>query len=102
MTTLYITEYIATGTASGSVNPIAMEPPIHEQTIALTGSSAQSTTLLPQTNFVRLHSDSICSIEFGTNPTATLTTRRMAANQTEYFAIPSFGGPYKYAAIVNT
>jgi len=50
---------------------------------------------------VRVHTDVICSIKFGTSPTATTSTARMVAGQTEYFAVPQ-GASYKVAAISNT
>jgi hypothetical protein len=50
---------------------------------------------------VRIHTDAICSISFGTAPTATATNRRLAANQTEYFGVP-LGGSYKVAVISNS
>jgi hypothetical protein len=48
-----------------------------------------------------LHTDSICSISFGTNPTATTSTARMAAGQTEYHGVP-VGLSYMVAAVSNT
>jgi len=50
---------------------------------------------------VRIHTDSICSIEFGANPTATTSTPRMVAGQTEYHGVP-VGQSYMVAAITNT
>jgi hypothetical protein len=54
-----------------------------------------------KTRFVRLHTDAVCSIKFGTNPTASATTARMAANSTEYSSVPP-NQAYKVAAITNT
>ena len=42
--------------------------------------------------------DSICSVEFGTNPTATTSTACMVAGQTEYQGVPA-GQNYMVAAI---
>jgi hypothetical protein len=53
------------------------------------------------TTYVRIHTDAICSISFGTAPTATTSTMRMVAGQTEYFAVP-VGRSFKVAAITNT
>jgi len=52
--------------------------------VAIGAGSVQSSAFNAKTRFVRLHADAICSIEFGTNPTAAATTARMAAGQTEF------------------
>jgi len=97
MATLYIGEY----TGLGDMNPngptrrlsseIAQTPPAAEQTVAISASSAASAAFGTSTYLVRLHTDAICSIAFGTaagsTPTATAANARMAANQTEYFAV---------------
>jgi hypothetical protein len=75
--------------------PAEFEPPVAEQTIAITGTSAPSQTFNAATNFVRLHTDVVCCIAFGTAPVAQDTastehgsnavgTQRMAAGQTMY------------------
>lgn len=89
MATLYVTEFNAIGLAGGGNLQVtaASQPPVAEQTVAISGLSTQSNAFNANTLFVRLHTDSICSIEFGATPTATATTARMAANQTEYFAV---------------
>jgi hypothetical protein len=46
-----------------------------------------------------VHTDAICSISFGSNPTATATKARMAAGQTEYYAVNASD---KVAVITNT
>jgi len=48
---------------------------------------------------VRLHADSVCSVLFGTNPTATTANARMAAGQTEYFGVAP---GMKVSVIANT
>jgi hypothetical protein len=53
----------------------------------------------PRTKFIRVHTDAICSIAIGVNPTAVATEMRMAANQTEYFGV---GANSKIAVITNT
>ena len=74
MAVLYITEYATLGVqqVGGMVSQTPQEPPLAEQTVAISGSSAQSSAFNAQTTLVRLHTDAICSIEFGTNPTATV------------------------------
>lgn len=102
MATLYITEFVSQGTdPNGKMQSSAQQPALAEQTITIAAGSAQSSTFNPQTTLVRLHSDVICSVEFGTSPTATAAKARMAANQTEYFTIPQSSN-MKVAVITNT
>jgi orotate phosphoribosyltransferase len=48
---------------------------------------------------VRVHTDAICSIAYGANPTATINSFRMNANTTEYFGVNPGD---KIAVISNT
>lgn len=108
MATLYVSEYVAianSGVAlqgistplSKTPTPAAQEPSI-DQTIGISGSSTQSTVFSSTTTFIRVHTDSVCSIAIGLNPTATTSSKRMGANQTEYFGVyPQF----KIAVIAN-
>lgn len=96
MATLYITEFPALELAS---LPVAITPPVAEQTVAIGGSSTQSSAFNANTGLVRLHTDSVCSIEFGGNPTASTTTARMASGTTEYFVVHP---GTKVAVISNT
>jgi hypothetical protein len=101
MAKLYVTEYAALGQgANGIPAQIAYEPPVASQVVTFT-TSTQSSAFNAATQFVRVHTDSICSITFGTNPTATTSNRRMAADATEYFAVPA-GNAFKVAAVTNT
>lgn len=85
MAALYITEFNNVGQIGGLPQVAAAQPPVAEQTVAIGGGSLQSAAFNAATNLVRIHTDSVCSIEFGSNPTATATKARMAANTTEYF-----------------
>lgn len=88
MATLYISEYTQNTIDSPNV---AQEPSTATQTIAVGAGSVQSTVFRNDTKMVRLHTDTIACYAFGTNPTATTSSPRMAANQTEYFKInPAF------------
>lgn len=103
MAVLYVTEFAGQGT-DGYAHPInaAAMPVLQEQTVAIGVGSAQTASALTnQTAMVRLHCDAICSVVIGTNPTATATSQRMAANQTEYFSVPMNSG-FKVAVITNT
>ncbi len=102
MATLYITEFAGPGTDQYARQiPITQQPALAEQTVTIAAGSAQSSALQNSTIVVRLHSDAICSVEFGTNPTSTAAKARMAANQTEYFSVPLNSG-FKVAVITNT
>lgn len=108
MATLYITEFQALGQAGLPTNgygpngptQAAQQPPVVDQTpVAITGASAQSAAFNAATTLVRIHTDSICSVLFGANPTALTTSARMVAGQTEYFGVlPGM----KVAVIANT
>lgn len=87
MATLYITEYVRTGLTPRVSVLAGEEPAIATQTVSIGASSAQSSAFNAETRFVRLNTDAACSILFGTNPTATASKTRMAANSTEYFAV---------------
>lgn len=100
MATLYISEY--TEAAFGQVVrglPVAAEPPVAEQTVTLSGTSAQSSAFNAKTRIIRVHTDAICSILVGANPTATTAKKRLPADWTEYFAVQSGD---KIAGITNT
>ncbi len=102
MAKLYVTEFSSPSAPQGLSTPTASEPLNVDQTpVAIAASSTQSSAFANNTQLVRLHTDAICSVAFGTNPTATANSRRMAANQTEYFIIPA-GQSYKVAVITNT
>lgn len=102
MATLYVTEFNDQGKGPyGRGIPVAAQPVLAEQTVSISSGSSSSAGFQTTTNLIRLHSDAICSFEFGTSPTASATTARMAANQTEYFTVPQ-GAVYKVAVITNS
>lgn len=96
---VYISEYVRIGLTPRAHLLAAEEPAIASQTVAIGATSAQSNVFNDATTFVRVHTDAVCSIKFGPNPTATATSMRMAANQTEYFAVTPGD---KLAVITNT
>jgi hypothetical protein len=96
---LYITEYaeMQIGPA-GRQGQMPLEPPLAEQAITFT-THVESAAFNAKTRFVRLHTDTNCFVVFGTAPTAvTSTNGRMAANQTEYRAVP-LGAAFKVSAV---
>lgn len=110
MAVLYITELEALGTPSvGGHLPIAYVPPVTEQTLAISGSSAASAAFSGQTRFVRLTCDVTCSLAFGPTPTAqsvsgtqtgaaAVGTARLPAGEVEYFAV----SPNHKVAVIST
>jgi hypothetical protein len=96
MATLYVTEFPPN---MPSALQVASMPPIAEQTVAIGVGSAASNAFNGATGLVRLHADVVCSVAFGASPTAAATNARLAAGQTEYFAVrPGM----KVAVITNT
>ncbi len=106
MATLYITEFARYGRdLAGKGGPVAEQSPLAEQTVAIGGASVASAALNAKTRLVRLHTDAICSVAFGTAPTAAATNARMAANTTEYYMVDASQQaltPLKVAVITNT
>ena len=84
---IYITEHPKPSIISGAPMAVAKMPALATQKIAIGGSSTQSASFSATTYMVGIATDAICSIEFGTNPTATANSKRMAANTTEYFEV---------------
>lgn len=102
MAKLYISEYsdIAHQPYGAEAISAMQEPSIIEQTpVVIGGGSLKSAAFNGATRVVRLHTDAICSIAFGLDPTATANTKRMAANSTEYFGVEP---GHKVAVITNT
>lgn len=100
MAKLYITEFNEFGKDTlGRLLMCGQEPGTDQSPLAIGGSSVQSSAFATDTRLVRIHTDAICSIAVGSNPTATANTRRMAAGQTEFLAV---SGGQKIAVITNT
>ncbi len=101
MAKIYITEY-ARQTVDARTNlPTPEEPPVATQVVTYTGTAAASAAFNAETRFISYHSDGICSVAFGTAPTATTDHPRKAAG-VDYFAGIPAGQAYKLSAIVNT
>ena len=90
MSKLYITEYSEIARdITANLLPLPKEPPVAEQVIDIGPSSVQSNNLHENTRFVRLNAAANCSIAIGDNPTATNNSRRISANSTVFFSIPT-------------
>lgn len=100
MSTLYISEYADIAHSPGVV-AVGNEPST-DQVVTFTGTAGSSAAFQNNTRFVRIHTDGIASIKFGTAPTAVAqTNKRMTSGQTEYFAIP-INSLYKISAVTST
>lgn len=101
MASLYVTEYAKLPVGpGGTVGQMPEEPPLASQKLAI-GAEVKSSAFNAQTRAVRLHADAICSVLFGTAPTAAATDQRLAANQTQFHAVP-MGQAFKVSVITNT
>lgn len=101
MTKLYIREYESPQGMAGFPFPVGDESTESgfDQVVDYTAGVTSSVAFRSITRLVRLHTDAICSVAFGPNPTATTSNQRMAAGQTEYkFVRPGD----KVSAVTNT
>lgn len=98
MAVLFITEFTNLFQAGGQAGQMAQGSPVASQTVAIGAGSVQSAAFNAATNFIRVHTDVICSIAIGANPTASAVLTRLAANQTEYFGVAA---GQKLAVITN-
>lgn len=72
---------------AGIVLAAGKEPSSANQQVSITAGSLQSAAFADTTRFVRVHTDAACRVQFGTNPTAAATSKRMSAGQTEFFGV---------------
>lgn len=87
MAFLYITEYKSLARdGQGSRAPMGEEPAVAEQQVAI-GVAAQSAAFNPDTKFIMVHADAVCSLLIGDNPTAVVTKKRLAANADRFYAV---------------
>jgi hypothetical protein len=94
MSNLFVTEFV------GEYNGIPVQPPLAEQKITISGTSAQSAAFNSLTRVVRVEVDAITGVTFGSNPTATTaTSARMVAGESEFYHVQ---GGLKVAGITTT
>lgn len=88
MAKLFITEfqYLENANDIGGVPQVARMPGT-TQVITFTTSSVQSTAFAATTRFVRVISDGAGCLAYGSNPTATTSSMRIAADSPEYFGV---------------
>lgn len=99
MAKIYITEHTVPTINYGSSLSVVRMPPLATQTLTSSGASQQGAAFNAKTYMLQIHTDGIISLEFGTNPTVTTNSFRMAANTTAYFEV---GPAEKVAYITNT
>lgn len=89
MSVLYISEFTGLSSIGTKTGQVAPQPSLVDQVVAISGAPAISAAFGSKTYVVRLETDVVCSILFGFVNTidAATTNARMAANQTEYFAV---------------
>lgn len=92
---LQIAEFAEANIANVRTYPLAVVPPLAEQSLAMASSSA---TFNDNTRLVRLCADEACRVAFGTTPTAGATSMKLQAGSTEYFGVPG-GASYKVNVI---
>jgi hypothetical protein len=95
--TVYIAEFSSFSVDPNTGEAIAKVPPMVEQKLT---PPVASNPFGAATRFVRIHTDAIVSLAWGTGvATATVANMRLAANQTEYFGVNAGD---QVACIVNT
>lgn len=102
MTKLYVTEY-SDAFHGGSTDSASFvtEPATNDQVVDYTAGHAESTAFKNNTRLVRISTDAICSVAFGTAPVATTSNSRMAAGTERIIGVP-MGAGFKVSAITNT
>lgn len=86
MATLYIWEFSKLFQPEPSIN-MAKAPGVAQQKVSLSGSAAVSSQFNAQTTFIRVTTDTTCSIDIGPEAAATTSSPRMYANTVEYFEV---------------
>lgn len=89
MARLFIREYSTFAVDPNSGQAVGKEPGFDQPPVAISAGASPSNPFQPGTKLIRLHTDAICSLVFGTPggpnaPVATTNNARWAANQTEY------------------
>jgi hypothetical protein len=85
MSTLYISEYVRPAFAAGTAMPIAQEPALVEQAVAIDVTANESYPFSPSATFICVHADDNCCLAF--RGAAVAGVKRMAANETRYFGV---------------
>jgi len=100
MARLSIREYEHISAVARGIVPVGEEPAVADQTLTISGASAQSAAFNVRTRFVRIHTDINCSISFGLAPVAQAGFGDLVGGQTEYFGVTNATG-IKLAVIAS-
>lgn len=96
----YVTEFIGYRATAPVYYQAAYTPFVAQQVVTFTSSSVQSSAFNIDTGMIRVQCDAVTNLVIGgTSPTATTTSMRMTAGQTEYFIVKAGD---KLAAIAGT
>jgi hypothetical protein len=88
MAFLYIWEFSEVLVLSDKLMAANAPGILQQAPVAIGASAASSQPFTGATKFIRVNTDSICSIVIGPSPqTATASNARMSAGSTEYFAV---------------
>ena len=99
MAKLYITEFTDLGrNFSGLAMAAPSAPPVASQAVTFT-TTTQSAAFNDATKLIMVQADAVCSIEIGSDPTATTNSMRMAAGETRFYGVTP---GHKIAAVTNT
>ena len=102
MSYLYVEEFsILPVLDSGESAQMPRQPSLTTQKVDFSGGVAASSAFNRETTYIGINTDATCSYQIGTNPTATVSTMRLPANGTMFFAVPK-GQSHKISVIANT
>lgn len=89
MATAYLREYANLTITSNAAVQAPAEPGVADQTVSTSGTSAQSSAFNANTTLVAIATPAAQAVccAFGTNPTATTSSLRLAANGLFFFGV---------------
>lgn len=99
MSTAYITEFKDTPVYDNMPIPKWGAGVVEQTPVTVSGSSAQSAAFAVTTRYIWVTCDGICSFTIGSNPTATTSKMRLAADKDLFIGVQPGD---KIALITNT
>lgn len=97
---LYLTEYrkVASGDHGHAIQA-GEEPPLAEDKLDIGPTSVKSNQFHKETRLIMVHTDSICHVAIGQEPTASTENRRLPADTTIFYGLKELS---KLAVIEGT
>jgi hypothetical protein len=95
----YLAEFPDLRINQGTPSPGVEMPPIASSTVAIGAGSVQSAAHNTKCRLLGISTDAVCSVEFGTNPTATASSFRLPANSISFWRVQPGN---RVAVITNT